>query len=130
MLSTSDDGTRILTLKALGKIGDPVAGDRLHDVARSDAPLGVRTEAMLALQRVGDDRGGQMIGELLVDPTLPEQARAEPGVSSRSAKRWARRMLAQERAYSGAEPLEASLRNMSLLERWRTKRLIARIRGT
>ena len=116
-----------MAVKALGKIGDPVAAQPLYEAAVDGVSIGMRTEAMLALHRMGDPRGARMIAEVLVDPTLPEQAKAERDVSTRSAKRWARRLLADENGFSGIEPLQEALPELSGVERWRTQRLIRRL---
>lgn len=131
LLGSPDLGTRVLALKALGKIGDPAAAPALFDAAQRDNPIGVRTTALTALARVGDKRAGRLIASILVDRSLEDQVQRSPmrpRGSARQVRRWARRMLVELQASDALDVLVAAEAPSRPLDRLHLRRLVAKLR--
>jgi len=98
---------RILALKALAKIGDPVAAPLLYAIASSDDAFGVRATAMAALGTVGDHRAIPLVQSIVADPNLHDHE-SLPQRDGDSYRRWAAAQLAdlnlRRRALSSPSP--------------------------
>jgi hypothetical protein len=109
-LDSTDDGDRILVIKALWEIGDDAALPELTRIARQDEAVGVRVTAIDALASLGDRDGRKMLARLALDPDsvltgasryanhVPAWARFLGVGVNRQTRRWAAKRLVKLRA--------------------------------
>ena len=131
LLHTRDELLRSAAIKALANIGDRDAADGLYGVAAEPGPYLLRFEAMLALARLGDERGIDLVTATLIDPDLPSAISETPGRfkgSVRVVRKVAARTLVDLGATQSIRRLDEAKRAAPLRERIRLRRTIRQLR--
>jgi HEAT repeat protein len=126
-LRVSDNGHRILVMRALKKIGDARAVPELYEIATDPRVFGqVRALALATSGALGDRRVIPMLAEFLIDP---EKAYSHPLVPSwrRSTKRWAARKLIELNGREALPRIVEAIDASNTRDRLRLRRLINKL---
>ena len=131
LLHTHDELLRSAAIKALADIGDLEVADDLFGVATEPGPYLLRFEAMLALARMGDGRGVDLVTATLIDPDLPSAIKKIPARfkgSVRVVRKVAARTLVDLSATQSIPRLEDAKGSAPLRDRVRLRRTIRQLR--
>ena len=131
-LRARSDSCRMSAVRALGKIGDPSAIPALLQVAREDEAMGVRTQAIDSLARLGAPEGVNLFTQLAVNPApllatclresdLHEQLHPK---HLQWMRKWAAKRLRELHATDSVPALEAALGAVDWRHRMRLRRTI------
>lgn len=131
-LRAQSDGCRMAAVRALGKIGDPSAIPALLEVAQEDEAMGVRTQAIDSLARLGAPEGVEMFTQLAVDPapllaTCVRESDLHQELHPKHLhwmRKWAAKRLRELHATESAPALQAALRTVDRRHRMRLRRTI------
>lgn len=115
LLHSADFGVRLVTIRALGRIGDPQVGDDLYRLATNDAcHRGIRETAVAALLQMGDRRAVPVLAQFVVSDQF-----------SRRESRWAMKKLRAHRGFEAIPLLRTGgSRRFGLIDRMRLNLLI------